>query len=94
MKSSTYTKARALLTRRTEGFRSASMWRGEGSGTGCMQGGSSCPRGVSHLSCQQLPAAKLVSRCSSRVLHAFPKEAASALLLQKRTVLVEKSRAE
>lgn len=47
------------------------------------------------LSCQQqLPAAKRVSHCSSRVLHAFPKEAASALLLQKGTVLVEESHAE
>lgn len=41
----------ALLTHRTEGFLSASMWREESSGTGCMQAGSSPPRGVSHLSC-------------------------------------------
>lgn len=41
----------ALLTRRTEGFQSASMWRGEGSGTGGMQAGSSPPGGVSRLSC-------------------------------------------
>lgn len=41
----------ALSTGRTKGFRSASTWRGEGSGTGSMQAGSSPPRGVSHLSC-------------------------------------------
>lgn len=54
------------------------------------------PRGLTpQLSwLKQLPAAKLASHCSSQVLHAFPKEAASALLLQKRTVLVEKSHAE
>lgn len=86
----------ALLTRRTEGFLSASMWRGEGSGM-LHAGWQFTPqRGLTpQLSRQQqLPAAKLESHCSSRVLHAFPKEADSALLLQKRTVLVEESHAE
>lgn len=81
----------------TERFRSASTWSREGSGTGCMQA-EVHPQEESHSSAV-LPAAATccqtrVSHCSSRVLHAFPKEAASALLLQKGTVLVEESHAE
>lgn len=89
----------ALLTHGTEGFRIPVSFRVQRARfrDWLHAGWQFTPqRGLTpQLSCQQqLPAAKLVSRCSSRVLHAFPKEAASALLLQKQTVLVEESHAE
>lgn len=79
-------QSHGALTGRTKGFQSASMWRGERLRDWQHAGWKFTPqRGLTpQLSCQQqLPAAKPASRCSSRVHHACPKEAASALLLQK-----------